>query len=144
MMPIIEEVKTKAPPKKVWKAWADTYNTTNIETRASSSQKSFREGKKGHIRDKSGKKATYRITNLIQGKTFTMSWGNIFFRMYFRYLVTPQTKGAIVSCKVKFGGLFVFPVSFFLRKKIRKNLSESLHRFVQQVEMQMPQRRVYR
>ena len=143
---VIEKVKTKVPPKKVWKMWADTYNWSGNKDRFSSGQKGFKEGKKGFVRDQKGRKAGYKITKLEQGKSFTMVWGSIFLRMYFKYLISPQPKGCIITCKVKFGGIFVFPVSFFLRKKVKKNLSDSLHQFVDRLEMQQmqPQMRVVR
>ena len=144
MVPIVEKVKTKAPPKKVWKAWADTYNMSSKGEKASSKEKGFKQGRKGFVRDGKGKKASYKIISMQNGKTFTMTWGTIFLKMIFQYSVLPQSKGSIVECKVKFGGIFVFPVSLFLRKKMRKNITESLHRFVQQVEMSQPQPRIIR
>jgi hypothetical protein len=144
MIPIVEKVKTKAPPKKVWKAWADTYNWSSKGEKSSSKEKGFKQGRKGFVRDGKGKKASYKIISMHNGKDFTMTWGSILLKMIFHYTVTPQPKGSIVECKVKFGGLFVFPISFFLRKKMRKNVAESLHRFVQQVEMSQPQRKMVR
>jgi hypothetical protein len=140
-----ENIKTKVAPKKVWKAWADTYNWSNKKDHISSKQKGFKSGKKGTVVDSSGRKAGYKIINIEPGKSFTMVWGSIILRMYFCYKVIPQPKGSIISCNVRFGGILVFPVSFFLRKKIRKNLKDSLHQFANQLEMSQPQqRRVYR
>ncbi len=145
MKPLRETLKTKVPPKKVWRMWADTYNMNKTD-RASSKQKGFKEGRVGHVRDGKGRKAKYRITKLVQGKSFTMVWGSIALRMYFTYSVSPDGRGSNVSCKVKFGGLFVFPLCFFLRGKVRKNLADSLHQFVQRLEMQQqrPQMKMVR
>ena len=70
MTPVVEEIKTKAPPKKVWKAWAETYNQSSKMDKATSNQKAFKEGKKGYVVDNRGKKASYKITKIIPGKSF--------------------------------------------------------------------------
>jgi len=144
MKAIVEQVKTKAPAKKVWRAWADMYNMSSKKDKSSSKEKGFKEGHKGYVVDKGGKKATYEITQLEPGKSFTMSWGNIFLRMFFHYSVQEEPKGSTISCRVTFRGIFAFPGALFIRKKIKTNLIEMLHRFAQQVEMPMPQRRIYR
>ena len=143
MVKVTQTIKTKANPKKVWKAWMDMYKWNN-KNRSSSAEKGLKEGGKGVI-IQDGKKASYSITHVYSGKSFKMKWGNIFVRFTFHYLIDPLPKGSSITCNVYFGGMFGFLSSLFIKKKIKKNLVESLNTFVEQLELsQMQMKRIYK
>ena len=128
MKPLQESIITKAPAKKVWKAWVDMYQTK------SGGKATFKEGYKGHVIER-GRKVPYKLIDIKKGEGFTTVWRSFFVKMIFRYEVKQQAKGSLITTKVKFGGLFGWIARFFLRSKMRKNLAKSLEQFASQLDM---------
>lgn len=128
MKPIEESIVTKAPAKKVWQAWVDMYQTKSV------GKANFKEGFKGHVIER-GRKVPYKLINIVKGESFSTVWSSLFVKMIFRYEVKQQAKGSLISASVKFGGLFGWVAKFFLRSKMRKNLSKSLEQFASQLDM---------
>ena len=129
MKPIQESMITKAPAKKVWKAWSDMY-----QMKTGVGKKGFKEGHKGHVIEK-GRKVPFVIVDVKKGEGFTTVWRSFLVRMKFRYEVKQQAKGSLITCSVRFGGLFGWVARFFLRNKVRKNLAKSLEQFANQLDM---------
>lgn len=128
MKAIQESIVTKAPAKKVWKAWVDMYQTKSV------GKASFKEGFKGHVVER-GKKVPYKLVNIVKGEGFTTVWRSPFVKMIFRYEVKQQAKGSLITASVKFGGLFGWVAKIFLKSKMRKNLAKSLEQFASQLDM---------
>ena len=108
MKPLQESIITKAPAKKVWKAWVDMYQTK------SGGKANFKEGYKGYGIER-GKKVFYKLVDIKKGEGFTTIWKSFFVKMIFRYEVKQQPKGSLITTTVKFGGLCGWVAKFFLR-----------------------------
>lgn len=128
MKPIEESITTKAPAKKVWQAWTDMYQWK------ASSGKSLKEGFTGHIVER-GRKVPFKVIDIKKGEGFTTIWSSFLVKMIFRYEVKQQPRGSLITCSVRFGGIFGLIARFFLKKKVRKNLSASLQQFAEQLDM---------
>ena len=126
MQPVKVEVFTKAPAKKVYQAWSEMYQTKTGGN--------FKEGYKGFISEM-GKKMPFEIKKVQKGEGFTIVWRSFLVRIVFCYAVKQADKGSNISCKVRFGGPFGWVGSVFLRKKMRKNLTEMLFSFADQMNM---------
>jgi hypothetical protein len=127
-MAIYESVETLAPSKKVWKAWAEMYHWKS----ATKNSKGF----SGSTFNESGKKVPFKVVKIEKGKEFTTIFRSFLVTMKFKYeLKGLEKKGSLIKCSVKFGGLLGWIAKFFLRKKIKKNLSESLGQFAEQMDM---------
>jgi hypothetical protein len=129
MKPIKASATTKAPAKKVWQAWMDMY-----QWKATSGKGSFKEGFTGHITEK-GRKVPFKVKDVKKGEGFTTVWSSFLVKMIFRYEVKQETKGSLITCTVRFGGIFGFIARLFLKNKVRKNLSASLEQFAEQLDM---------
>lgn len=129
-MVLEESVETKAPAKKVWQAWSDMYHW-----KAAGGKRSFYKGKTGYSLGRGGKKVPFEVTDVKKGEEFTTVWKSFLVKMVFRYELKKLPKGALIKCSVRFGGLFGWIAQFFLRKKIRKNLKDSLNQFADQLNM---------
>ena len=128
MKPLEESVVTKAPAKKVWKAWSEMYQTKSMGKNA------FKEGHKGHIVER-GRKVPFKIVDIKKGEGFTTIWRSFLVKMIFRYEVKQQSKGSLITCTVRFGGLLGWIARLFLKKKVKKNLAASLKQFAEQLNM---------
>jgi hypothetical protein len=128
MKPIQESALTKAPAKRVWQAWTDMYQWK------ANAKGSFKDGFSGNITE-NGRKVPYKIIDIKKGEGFTTIWKSIFVKMVFRYEVKQQSKGSLITCAVRFGGLFGWIAALFLKSKVRKNLSASLEQFAGQLDL---------
>jgi hypothetical protein len=137
MKSIEESVETKAPTKRVWKAWSDMYHW-----KAAGGSKSFQKGFKGYSLQRGGKKVPFRVTNVKKGEAFTTVWKSFLVKMIFRYELKRMPKGSLITCRVKFGGFLGWAARFFLVSKVRKNLSESLNQFAEQLDLSQRQGRM--
>lgn len=126
MKPIKVEVFTKAQAKRVYQAWSDMYQ--------SKTGGNFKEGYKGYITEM-GKKMPFEIKKVDKNEGFTIVWSSFFVKIIFHYAVKQEDKGSTISCQVKFGGLFGWVGSLFLKKKMKKNLTEMLTAFAEQMNM---------
>jgi hypothetical protein len=131
MKPIEESMVTKAPAKRVWKAWVDMY------VARSGGKAIFKDGYKGYVIEQ-GRKVPFQLVDIVKGEGFTTIWKSFFVKMIFRYEVKQQAKGSLITASVKFGGSFGWVARFFLKSKMRKNLSKSLEQFVSQSDMTQP------
>lgn len=129
-----ESVITKAPAKKVWQAWSDMYRWNQ----------GMKSGKKGYVMKQTGHKVPFYIVDVKKGEEFTTIWKSFLVKMYFRYMVSPKSKGSLIRCRVKFGGAMGWAAQFFLRSKVKKNLSETLYRFAEQLDLGEKKKKVMR
>ena len=133
-MKVEESIITKASPKKVWQAWSEIYHW----------KKGIKSGGKGYVMKRGGQKVPFYITNVKKGESFTTIWKSFLVKMYFHYKVLPRSKGAVIKCRVNFGGILGWASQIFLRSKVKKNLSETLNQFANQLDLGQKQKKMRR
>ncbi len=129
MSGIEKSITTIAPPKKVWRSWAQ------MQTWSSGAGKSaFKVGYKGHVMPQRGKPIPFKIVEIDKNKSFTMIWYASFVKLMFTHSVEQNGKGSLIHCNVKFKGLLGPIIGLFIRKGIKEQVQQSLNQFVYQVE----------
>ncbi len=127
MHKIEESIETRVAPKKVWRAWVEHWKRAGKGT--------FKEGLQGFVIQK-GRKAPFKISNIVPNKSFQVNWHAFLMCMIFTYSVDPKVKrGSKIRCEVNFRGFLAGPVGLFLKKRLKKSVGESLEQFVSQLEM---------
>ena len=129
MSGIERSITTIAPPKKVWRSWAQ------MQTWSSGTGKSaFKVGYKGQISPQRGKPIPFKIVDIDKNKSFTMIWYARFVKLVFKHSVEQNGKGSLIHCNVKFKGILGPVVRLFIGKRIKEQVDQSLSQFVYQVE----------
>jgi len=126
---MIVECKTKAGPDIVWKAWEKMNNWPQKEGQVGAGADLLKNINQKFSVVNDGYKSSFKIIEVVDKKSFTMVWYSLFIKMFFTYTVSPILNGSLVSCKVKFSGIFSWPIRYFLNKRIKKSLSVSLMEF---------------
>jgi hypothetical protein len=121
---VCEEVRVYNSSKAVWNMWTKMNNWPSDEK-----VDVFTSDKKMHVIDEKNKRSTFKIEDVIKGKSFKMVWYSFLMDMIFFYEVKDDEKDCIVTCRVNLRGFFSLPIRYFLKRKIQKHLSFSLREF---------------
>lgn len=128
-----ELIETKIPPKRVWDAWERAH--------AAQGQGRIESGQKGVSQAEGKSKFKYEVFDVIQGESFSIRWRSLLVRLIFTHSVKPTGRGSEISYQVRIGGLFAWPVRWFLGKKIKQNISQVLKAIVKQLEEEIERER---
>ena len=114
-------IEARVKPETVWKAWEKAHavhSNDPIEPGQRAKSTGFK----------------YKILDVVQGESFSISWKSLFVRMVFSHSVKAIKKGSEIRYSAEIKGFFAWPVRFFLEKKIRRNLAFVLKEFTKQLE----------
>jgi hypothetical protein len=109
-----EIIDTKASPKTVWSAWEKIHSL---------------QGQKG-----SAGKFKYKVLDVKPEESFSIVWKTLFVKMVFTHEVSATERGSRIRYRVRFKGLFAWPIRLILGEKIKKNLRDVLKAMVLQLE----------
>ena len=121
-----ELIEARIPPNRVWDAWERAH--------AAHGQGRIESGQKGVSQAQGKSQFKYEVLDVKHGESFSIRWTTLFVRLIFTHSVKPVGKGSEISYQVKIGGLFAWPVRWFLGKKIKQNISQVLKAIVKQLE----------
>lgn len=124
-----EEITTKVPLNDIWEVWNRIYSL--------SSASGFVKGGRGKVCSTNKKKASYEIIEVKDHEYFKVRWKGFFTNLLFTYFVKRRLPGSMIKVKVEFRGLLGWMSFFFARKNVRKNISDILKQFTQNLEKRM-------
>lgn len=129
MKPLLVKTETKVFPKIVWETWKNTHYWDTHK-----GNENFRVGQKGKAVSRKGRKARFIIADIKEGKSFTLIWKAFLVRLVFNHEVLPKERGSVITYRVRFSGLFAYPVKWLLSNKLKRDLTRALKVFVNRLE----------
>jgi hypothetical protein len=108
-------VQARVSSDRVWQAWKKKHDLD------------AKKGRKGRF--------AYKILAVSEGESFSILWKSMFAKLIFTQEVKAiQPKKSEIRYRVEICGLFRWPLRYFLRKKIEKNLTLVLQSLVKELE----------
>jgi Polyketide cyclase / dehydrase and lipid transport len=133
-------LKTPAPPERIWAIWTDVKNWSDWDTELVGSQLegSFALGAIGKLTPKNGRVATFKISQLNPGESYTFTVSLPFCRLNVHRYLQVQADGTYFTHEVSFQGLLAWMFGLWLGRQFKavlpsvmenvKHIAKSSHR----------------
>ena len=128
-MKIIESILIKSSPEDIFNLYKDitSWLTWDPEISSIDIPNGLTIGAKGTLKPKKGPKASIEITEVTQGKTFTVSSKLPLCYMLFKHELIEDKEGTIVIHSVSFSGPFQFLFKHLIGRSVKKSLPITLY-----------------
>ena len=127
-MEIIKTIRIKSSPDNIFNLYQDIKSWLVWDPEVSSVDipNGLTIGAKGILKPKKGPKTSIEITEVTQGKSFTVSSKLPLCHMLFKHELVKDDEGTIVIHSVTFSGPFQFLFKYLIGKSIQKSLPSTL------------------
>ena len=136
-------VKTSASPQRIWEIWTDVKNWSDWDTELIDSylESPFTLEAKGKLTPKKGGVTTFRISQLVPGKSYTFQCQLPLCSLNVSRIIDNRSDGTYFTHKVWFEGISAFVFSLILGKQFQtvlptvmenvKRIAETAHKLPQ-------------
>lgn len=127
-MKIIESIRVNSPPNNIFDLYQDITSWVDWDPEVSfvSIPNGLTIGAKGILKPKKGPKTPIEITEVTQGKSFTVSSKLPFCQMQFKHELIKDNEETLVVHSVIFSGPFRFLFKYLIGTSIQKSLPSTL------------------
>ncbi|MBD2597395.1 SRPBCC family protein [Nostoc spongiaeforme FACHB-130] len=130
-------LKTSASPEKIWSIWTDVEHWSKWDTELSDAylESPFALGARGKLTPKQGRVSTFKISQLIPGKSYTFTINLPLCSLNVHRYLNVQSDGTYFTHEITFQGLLAFLFGQILGRQFQAVLPSVMQNVKQIAEL---------